>query len=57
MNLYALGKAGTYTQDEMVESSERVRSADAHEALAAFFEKRAFALKHRRNCIAEDLRH
>jgi enoyl-CoA hydratase/carnithine racemase len=29
------------TQDEMVEFSERVRSADAREALTAFFEKRA----------------
>ena len=28
------------TQDELVEFSERVRSADAHEALTAFFEKR-----------------
>jgi enoyl-CoA hydratase/carnithine racemase len=28
------------TQDELVESSERVRSADAREALTAFFEKR-----------------
>jgi enoyl-CoA hydratase/carnithine racemase len=28
------------TQDEMVEFSERVRSADAREALNAFFEKR-----------------
>jgi enoyl-CoA hydratase/carnithine racemase len=28
------------TQDEMVEFSERVRSADAREALTAFFEKR-----------------
>ena len=28
------------TRDELVEFSERVRSADAHEALAAFFEKR-----------------
>jgi enoyl-CoA hydratase/carnithine racemase len=28
------------TQDEMMEFSERVRSADAHEALTAFFEKR-----------------
>jgi enoyl-CoA hydratase/carnithine racemase len=27
-------------QDEMVEFSERVRSADAREALTAFFEKR-----------------
>ena len=29
------------TQDEMVEFSERVRSADAREALTAFFEKRS----------------
>jgi enoyl-CoA hydratase/carnithine racemase len=29
------------TQDELVEFSERVRSADAHEALTAFFEKRS----------------
>ena len=29
------------TQDEMVEFSERVRSADAREALSAFFEKRS----------------
>jgi enoyl-CoA hydratase/carnithine racemase len=28
-------------QGEMVEFSERVRSADAREALTAFFEKRA----------------
>jgi hypothetical protein len=28
------------TQDEMVDFSERVRSADAREALIAFFEKR-----------------
>jgi enoyl-CoA hydratase len=28
------------TQDEMVEFSERVRLADAREALTAFFEKR-----------------
>jgi enoyl-CoA hydratase/carnithine racemase len=28
------------THDEMMEFSERVRSADAHEALTAFFEKR-----------------
>ena len=28
------------TQDEMVEFSERVRSADAREAVTAFFEKR-----------------
>lgn len=28
------------TQDELVEFSERVRSADAREALTAFFEKR-----------------
>jgi len=28
------------TQDEMMEFSERVRSADAREALTAFFEKR-----------------
>ena len=45
------------TQDEMMEFGERVRSADAREALTAFFEKRPPHFNSGESASPKDLRY